>query len=392
METASDRRTGRASTTSICGTRNVPRLDAPLQRKCRSKVAAAADRLRPLDFVGLRRIAAASLHGGRGGTRRGKQFQGGIGPDEQAAKLPAGGFRLHAHVQQNAARLDLQPEQLLDVDGCRRARRGGILPAGGKAVAGPQFDGPARLDFFPSDCAQGRGELDLRAARRHGELKPRGGHAGNRQIEAGGTAAGLHGRPERQFQAILARLGDLQEQGAAVGFPFGLHGTIVELGLARLQADLFAAQGDPHAGRRVEYADLELRRQAIDDVPRLRRIVGQRRAIDGRRDHPALRLFGLQGGAAVKLGEERFGQEVLALGRLLLLIDGNEYRVGYRRRFGRLARVGRVPTAEHHGGKQRRAEGNDAGQGAGHLRAAIARPLGRPRSCAAAPVRAAGRT
>ncbi len=43
----------------------------------------------------------------------------------------------------------------------------------------------------------------------------------------------------------------------------------------------------------------------------------------------------------------------------------------FRRRLGRLARLGRVPTAEHRGGKQWRAEGNDSGQGAGHLRAGI---------------------
>ncbi len=240
-----------------------------------------SDRLRPLDFVGLRRIAAAAFHAGGRGTRCGKQFQGGIGPDQQAAKLPAGGFRLHAHVQQNAARLDLQPEQLLDVDGCPGTGRDGILPGGGKAVGGPQFGGPTRLHFFPSGFAQGRGELGLRAARGHTQFKPCGGHAGNRHVDAGGTVAGLHGGPQHQFQAILARFGDVQEQGAAVRLPLGLHGTVVELGLARLQADLFATQGDPHAGRRVEYVEFELRRQAIDHVPHLRRIVGQSRAIDG---------------------------------------------------------------------------------------------------------------
>ena len=210
------------------------------------------DRLRPLDFVSLQT------------NRRRREFARWARRDPLREAVPRRNrpARASGEVARLAAFAFIrtssrtQPGSIFSQSNCSTSTAA-AAPAGaascqrgGKAVAGPQFGDPTRLDFFPADCAQGRGKLDLRAARRHAELKPRGGHAGNRQVEAGGAAARLHGRPQRQFQAILARLGDLQEQSAAVRFPFGLHGTIVELGLARLQADLFAAQGDPHAGRR----------------------------------------------------------------------------------------------------------------------------------------------
>ncbi len=79
------------------------------------------------------------------------------------------------------------------------------------------------------------------------------------------------------------------------------------------------------AGRRVEDADFVFGRQLIDGVIPSCDVLGERRTIGGLRNHPTLRLFDMQRVPAIKLGEERFGYEVLAAGRFLLVVDRNKY-------------------------------------------------------------------
>ena len=142
----------------------------------------------------------------------------------------------------------------------------GSLPANVEAVARPKLGDPARRNLFPADRAQCRRDLDRRAARRHGDFQPRRGHAGNGQLETGGMAVGRTLRPQCQFQAILARLGNVQQQGAAVGVPVGLDRPVVQLRLVRHEADFLAAKRNAHPRRRVEDADFVFRREAIDNV------------------------------------------------------------------------------------------------------------------------------
>ena len=386
METASDRRTGLASTTSICGTRKVPRLDAPLQRKCRSKVAAAPSAdpagLRPLDFVGLRANrrravctvgAAGSVEGSSSKAESARTSKRRSCPRRLSPSCarPAGHSPARSSARAIARRRRLPP------------RRPGRHPASQRQGGRLGPSSAVQRDWTSSQRTAPKAEGNSTCGPPVGTLN---------SSRAVGTRGIARSKPEGRLPGCTVGRSVSSRRyspGSAISrskaLPSGSHSGCTARSSSwawpgsRLTSSRRKGIRTRAAG--VEYVDLELRRQAIDNVPRLRRILGQRRAIDGRGDHPALRLFGLQGGAAVKLGEERFGQEVLALGRLLLRIDGDEYRVGGRRRFGRLARCGRIPAAEHHGGKQRRAEGNDAGQGAGHLPAATARPPGQPRSC-----------
>ena len=175
--------------------------------------------------------------------------------------------------------------------------------------------------------------------------------------------------PKRQFQSILTGLGNLQQQGAAVGFPFRLHGPAVQERRVGQQPGLIAAEGDAHPRPAAEHVQIEIDVELFHRQPLGSGFLGQRTPIDSPGQQPALRLFRRGSGAAIQLVVERLGQIVFAADGLLPLVDGDEN--GVRRRLLPGLLLLRPCAADRRGPEhdrrrqQDRANGNHAGDGAG---------------------------
>ena len=240
----------------------------------------------------------ADMHGRRVVARQRQQSQPGVDGQLDMLKTAFDNAEMKLGVDHKRTGLELEPDQLIDIH--RRvglARRCALMPADRQSIGGPQIGHKTWRGFFQAHRAVCRRRLDRRGVFGQRQLEPRSGHTRDGDVETGqrierngfhgaqGTdqasgnaldsipiepagfflaAAILHRRPQRDLQAILARLGYLEHQRSGGRVPRRFNRTAVEQDMLWRQVCPFGMKGESHPREAPEHLQVVQRPQRID--------------------------------------------------------------------------------------------------------------------------------